>query len=130
MPTYIYETTDPTKPIRTFEVKQSVHDDPLRNDPETGEPARRVISAGYSLLIRGKSVGPSVGSVGSHWALISTGLPDIFQQLKERQRLCSGIISWSGKVAAFALQRACSLTCTRFGSTPTISGERNAPRWL
>ena len=66
MPTYIYETTDPTKPIRTFEVKQSVHDDTLRNDPETGEPARRVISAGYSLLIRGKSVGPSVGSVGSH----------------------------------------------------------------
>ena len=37
MPTYIYETTDPTKPIRNFEVKQSVHDDPLRNDPETGE---------------------------------------------------------------------------------------------
>ena len=27
MPTYIYETTDPTKPVRTFEVKQSVHDD-------------------------------------------------------------------------------------------------------
>jgi predicted nucleic acid-binding Zn ribbon protein len=66
MPTYVYETTDPTKPMRTFEVKQSVHDDPLQSDPETGEPARRVISAGYSLLIRGKSVGPSVGSVGSH----------------------------------------------------------------
>jgi predicted nucleic acid-binding Zn ribbon protein len=66
MPTYIYETTDLTKPIRTFEVKQSVHDDPLRSDPETGEPARRIISAGYSVLIRGKSVGPSVGSVGSH----------------------------------------------------------------
>src|SRR6266496_426828 len=66
MPTYIYETTDPAKPIRTFEVKQSVHDEPLRSDPETGEGARRVISAGYNLLIRGKSVGPSVGSVGSH----------------------------------------------------------------
>jgi predicted nucleic acid-binding Zn ribbon protein len=64
VPTYIYETTDPTKPIRNFEVKQSVHDEPLRNDPETGEAARRVISAGYNLLIRGKSVGPSVGSVG------------------------------------------------------------------
>ena len=46
--------------------KQSVHDEPLRSDPETGEGARRVISAGYNLLIRGKSVGPSVGSVGSH----------------------------------------------------------------
>jgi len=66
MPTYIYETTDPTKPIRNFEVKQSVHDDPLQSDPETGEAVRRVISAGYSILLRGKSIGPSVGSVGSH----------------------------------------------------------------
>jgi predicted nucleic acid-binding Zn ribbon protein len=66
MPTYIYETTDPTKPVRNFEVRQSVHDEPLRSDPKTGEAARRVISAGYSLLIRGKSAGPSVGSVGSH----------------------------------------------------------------
>jgi predicted nucleic acid-binding Zn ribbon protein len=66
MPTYVYETTDPTKPMRTFEVKQSVHDDALCADPETGEAARRVISAGYSVLVRGKSVGPSVGSVGSH----------------------------------------------------------------
>jgi len=66
VPTYVYETTDPTKPIRTFEVKQSVHDKPLCRDPETGEPARRVISSGYSVLVRGKSVGPCVGSVGSH----------------------------------------------------------------
>jgi predicted nucleic acid-binding Zn ribbon protein len=61
MPTYIYETTDPTKPIRNFEVKQSVHDDPLRSDPETGEAARRVISAGYGVPLRNKSAGPSVG---------------------------------------------------------------------
>ena len=66
VPTYIYETTDPTKSIRTFEVKQSVHDEPLRSDPKTGEAVRRVISAGYGILIRGGSVGPSVGSVGSH----------------------------------------------------------------
>jgi predicted nucleic acid-binding Zn ribbon protein len=66
VPTYIYETTDPSKPVRTFEVKQSVHDDPLRNDPKTGEPVRRVISGGYGVLVRGKSIGPSVGSVGSH----------------------------------------------------------------
>jgi predicted nucleic acid-binding Zn ribbon protein len=64
MPTYIYETTDRSKPVRNFEVKQSVHDDPLRTDPQTGEAARRVISAGYSILIRGKSIGPCVGSVG------------------------------------------------------------------
>jgi predicted nucleic acid-binding Zn ribbon protein len=66
MPTYIYETTDATKPIRNFEVRQSVHDDPLLSDPQTGEPARRIISAGYTILIPGKSTGPSVGSVGSH----------------------------------------------------------------
>jgi predicted nucleic acid-binding Zn ribbon protein len=64
VPTYIYETTDPTKPIRTFEVKQSVHDDPLRIDPVNGEPARRVISAGYGVVVCGKSADPSVGSVG------------------------------------------------------------------
>jgi predicted nucleic acid-binding Zn ribbon protein len=66
MPTYVYQTTDPTKPVRTFEVKQSVHDNPLRKDPKTGQAVRRVISGGYGVLVRGKSVGPSVGSVGSH----------------------------------------------------------------
>jgi predicted nucleic acid-binding Zn ribbon protein len=66
VPTYIYETTDQTKPIRNFEVKQSVHDEPLTSDPETGEAARRIISLGYNVLIRGKSIGPSVGSVGEH----------------------------------------------------------------
>ena len=64
MPTYIYETTDVTKPRRELEVKQSVHDDPLRIDPKTGEAVRRVISAGYSILIRGGSTGPCVGSCG------------------------------------------------------------------
>jgi predicted nucleic acid-binding Zn ribbon protein len=53
MPTYIYETTDPTKPIRKFEVKQSVHDDPLVRDPQTGEPVRRVISLGYEIRVPG-----------------------------------------------------------------------------
>ncbi len=64
MPTYVYETTNPAKPLRNFEVTQNVHDDPLDHDPATGEPARRVISAGYSIHIPRKSVGPSVGSVG------------------------------------------------------------------
>jgi predicted nucleic acid-binding Zn ribbon protein len=64
MPTYIYETTDATRPIRKLEVKQSAHDEPLRVDPETGEPVRRVISAGYSVFVPGKSRGPSVGSCG------------------------------------------------------------------
>jgi hypothetical protein len=29
MATYVYETTDPIKPVRRFEVKQSIHDEPL-----------------------------------------------------------------------------------------------------
>ena len=62
MPTYIYETTDTAKPRREFFVKQSVHDDPLQADPETGEPARRIISAGYSRVDPNGPKGPSVGS--------------------------------------------------------------------
>lgn len=64
MPTYIYETTDLAKPVRQFEVTQKIHDDPLTMDPATGEPVRRIISAGYSIHLPGKSIGPSVGSVG------------------------------------------------------------------
>lgn len=66
MPTYTYETTDTTRPLRQFEVTQTVHDAPLQTDPATGEAVRRIISAGYSILVPGKSIGPSVGSVGSH----------------------------------------------------------------
>jgi predicted nucleic acid-binding Zn ribbon protein len=64
MPTYVYETTDVTKPIRRFEVTQSIRDESLRVDPETGEAVRRVISGGYGVHIRGGSTGPSVGSCG------------------------------------------------------------------
>jgi predicted nucleic acid-binding Zn ribbon protein len=63
MPTYIYETTDTTKPRREFFVKQSVHDDPLQADPETGEPARRIISAGYQRVGPGRIEG-SIGRIG------------------------------------------------------------------
>ena len=61
MPTYIYETTDTTKPRREFFVSQNVHDDPLQADPETGEPARRIISAGYQRIATGQSKGTSAG---------------------------------------------------------------------
>ena len=66
MPIYVYETIDPAKPVRRFEVKQSMKDEPLRVDPETGEAVRRVISGGYGVHVTGSSTGPSVGSVGSH----------------------------------------------------------------
>jgi len=64
MPTYVYETTDPTKPVRRFELRQSMHDEPLHVNPETGEVVRRVISGGYGVHVRGGSTGPSVGSCG------------------------------------------------------------------
>ena len=66
MPIYVYETIDPKKRARRFEVKQGIKDKALKADPKTGEPVRRVISGGYGVLVRGKSIGPSVGSVGSH----------------------------------------------------------------
>ena len=47
MPTYVYEVLDrkghPTG--RTFEHVQSMKDEPLKSDPETGEPVRRAIVA-------------------------------------------------------------------------------------
>ena len=66
MPIYVYETTDPAKPVRRFELKQAMRDEPLKEDPETGEPVRRVISGGYGVSVKGGYIGPSVGSVGSH----------------------------------------------------------------
>jgi predicted nucleic acid-binding Zn ribbon protein len=59
MPTYDYETTDTSKPVRRFEVKQSMKDDPLRVDPETGEAVRRVISGGSGVLIAGSGKAPA-----------------------------------------------------------------------
>ncbi|HEY1582220.1 MAG TPA: zinc ribbon domain-containing protein [Chthoniobacterales bacterium] len=64
MPIYVYETTDPAKPMRRFEVKQSMKDEPLRVDPETGESVRRIISGGYGVHVPGGSTGPSVGKAG------------------------------------------------------------------
>jgi predicted nucleic acid-binding Zn ribbon protein len=66
VPTYIYETTDRTRPVRRFEVKQRFAEKPLLVDPETGELVHRVITGGYGVVVRGGSAGPSVGSCGSH----------------------------------------------------------------
>ncbi|HEY2714181.1 MAG TPA: hypothetical protein VGI60_16845 [Chthoniobacterales bacterium] len=59
MPTYVYETIDPEKPVRRFEVKQSMKDEPLRVDPESGEPVRRVISGGYGVHVSGGASPPA-----------------------------------------------------------------------
>ena len=58
MPTYVYETIDPAKQVRRFEVKQSMKDEPLRVDPETGEPVRRVISGGYGVHVADTASAP------------------------------------------------------------------------
>jgi predicted nucleic acid-binding Zn ribbon protein len=66
MPIYVYETTNPKKRVRRFEIQQSMKDEPLRTDPKTGEPVRRVISGGLGVKVTGSYRGPSVGSCGSH----------------------------------------------------------------
>jgi hypothetical protein len=52
MPIYVYETIG-EKP-RRFELKQGMSDAPLKRDPETGEPVRRVISGGYGYMEKAK----------------------------------------------------------------------------
>ncbi len=53
MPTYIYESkpSDGSAPAR-FEVIQRMTDEPLRFHPETGDPARRIITGGQG--VKGK----------------------------------------------------------------------------
>ena len=48
MATYIYETIpkNPKAKPRRFEVQQKMTEPPLRSDPKTGQPVRRVITGG------------------------------------------------------------------------------------
>jgi len=52
MTTYVYETIPqiPGVEPRRFEVRQSMNEAPLKRDPETGEPVRRVISGGFGFV--------------------------------------------------------------------------------
>ena len=49
MPTYVYRREDGT----TFEVFQSISEDALTKDPETGQKVERVISGGAGLQFKG-----------------------------------------------------------------------------
>jgi len=51
MPIYEYETIPDKKGqrVRRFEVQQGMMDAPLAEDPDTGEPVRRVISGGLEI---------------------------------------------------------------------------------
>ena len=55
MATYLYETTDPKKPVRQFEIQQSMKDEPLTAHPETGEAIRRVITGGFGYMSGGNA---------------------------------------------------------------------------
>ena len=56
MPVYVYETLpkDAKAKPRRFEVRQGMAEAPLKTDPETGLPVRRVISGGLAIP-RGKT---------------------------------------------------------------------------
>ena len=58
MATYIYETIpkDPNVQPRRFEVQQKMSDPPLKVDPETGLPVRRVITGGSGAITHGVSI--------------------------------------------------------------------------
>ncbi len=53
MPTYVYETIpeNSTEEPRRFEVFQSMQDDALTHDPESGKPVRRIITGGIGLKL-------------------------------------------------------------------------------
>ena len=53
MPTYVYETIpdESTQKPRRFEVFQSMHDDALAHDPDSGEPVRRIITGGIGVKL-------------------------------------------------------------------------------
>lgn len=58
MATYIYETI-PRKPNakpRRFEAEQKMSDPPLKTDPKSGLPVRRVITGGSGLVTHGASI--------------------------------------------------------------------------
>jgi predicted nucleic acid-binding Zn ribbon protein len=68
MATYIYETVpdSPDAPVRRFEMKQSMKEAPLTNDPDTGQKVRRVIAGGFGFMTGARStVKPVKSACGS-----------------------------------------------------------------
>jgi hypothetical protein len=58
MATYVYETIpkNPKAKPRRFEVEQKMSDPPLKTDPKTGLPVRRVIIGGSGWVTHGASI--------------------------------------------------------------------------
>ena len=63
MTTYVYETIPqiPGVEPRRFELRQSMNEAPLKNDPQTGEPVRRVISGGFGFVAQKASSSSTKG---------------------------------------------------------------------
>jgi hypothetical protein len=61
VPIYVYQTIDPSTPIRRLALKQRMNDEPLGMDPKMGEVVQQVICAGYRAHIIGNSTGASIG---------------------------------------------------------------------
>ena len=58
MATYVYETIpgNPKEKPRRFEFEQKMSDPPLKVEPKTGVPVRRVIVGGSGLVTHGASI--------------------------------------------------------------------------
>ncbi len=58
MAIYVYETIpkNPNAKPRRFEVEQRMSDAPLKTDPKTGLPVRRVIIGGSGIVTHGASI--------------------------------------------------------------------------
>lgn len=57
MLTYVYETLPrPGKPVRRYEILQSIKDAPLKKHPETGEAIRRCIVMGPDPFVRAATI--------------------------------------------------------------------------
>ena len=58
MATYVYETIpkNPKEKPRRFEVEQKMSDPPLKLEPNTGLPVRRIIIGGSGLVTHGASI--------------------------------------------------------------------------
>jgi len=58
MATYVYETipNNPKEKPRRFEFEQKMSDPPLKVEPRTGVPVRRVIVGGSGLVTHGASI--------------------------------------------------------------------------
>jgi predicted nucleic acid-binding Zn ribbon protein len=71
MATYIYETTDASKPVRRFEIQQGMKEAALTQHPETGESIRRVITGGLGYMA--KSSGSGLNTEGMSFGSKASG---------------------------------------------------------